>query len=102
MGEFSSVAAQTALVDYASFNGRPIELRVAAANAFRASVKQFGILLTSRQMLAQYDRYNASERRPKAEQEVLASILDTLEGVAPQAGPATSATTPKPLEGARE
>ncbi|MBL8825332.1 MAG: hypothetical protein JNM18_00005 [Planctomycetaceae bacterium] len=102
LGEFSSVTAQSALVNYASFVGRPIELRTAAANAFRASVKQFGILLTSQQMLTQYDRYNASERRPKAEQDVLASILDTLEGVVPQAGPATSATTPKPAEGERE
>jgi hypothetical protein len=102
LGELNSATSQTALVDYASFVGRPIELRTAAANAFRTSVKQFGILLTSRQMLAQYDRYNASARRSKPEQDVLASILDTLEGVVPQAGPTTTSATPQKPEGERE
>ena len=95
LGEMNSAAAQTALVEYASNEGQLMAQREAAASAFRASVSRHGILLTSRQMLAQYDRYNASELQAKAVQDVLASILDTLEGAGRIESPATSITTPQ-------
>lgn len=101
LGEFGSPAAQTALVDFVDSPSETLELRDAAAKAFAASVKQHGILLTSRQMLAQYDRYNASESQPKPVQDLLASILNTLEGVGGKTE-STSSVQPPQSEGERE
>ena len=50
-----------------------------AAEAFRASVAAHGVLLTTDQILAQYDRYNASETADAATQKVLARVLDVIE-----------------------
>ena len=78
-------ASQTALVDLASRPDGQIDLRQAAAAAFRANVEQHGILLTSNQILDQYNRYNASAAAEPATQQLLASILDTLEKSHPPA-----------------
>ena len=51
----------------------------AAAAAFRRGVDRFGILLTTDQILKQYDRYNQSESQAKETQAVQAAILDALE-----------------------
>lgn len=71
--------AQTALVETASQPGRSLADRQAAASAFDAAVKKRGILLTKAQILAQYDRYNASETLDENTQSVLGSLLDVLE-----------------------
>ena len=57
----------------------PLADRQAAAQAFADSVSRLGTLLTSDEILGQYDRYNASETQSKDTQQVLAGILDTIE-----------------------
>jgi CheY-like chemotaxis protein len=79
LADLGTAGSQPALVGLASRGNLPLELRKAAAQAFRHSVHRHGILLTSGEMLRQYDRYNASELEPVESQEVLSSILDTLE-----------------------
>jgi CheY-like chemotaxis protein len=71
--------AQRALVDLASRLAARLADRQAAAKAFAASVAANGTLLTSEEILAQYDRYNASETQTKDTQRLLANILDTIE-----------------------
>jgi hypothetical protein len=74
-----SAESQPALVDYASSQTFPIEARRAAATAFAANVKRFGLQLTRAQALTQYDRYNASETADADTQQVLGQILDVIE-----------------------
>jgi alkylated DNA repair dioxygenase AlkB len=83
LADLGTAGSQPALVDIASLANLPLELRQTAAQAFRHSVHRHGILLTSGEMLQQYDRYNASEAEPAESQELLASILDTLEAGRP-------------------
>jgi hypothetical protein len=82
LGLFGSPKAQTALVDFASQDTRPLADRQAAAAAFAAAVKRRGLLLTQSQLAAQYARYNASERLDPETQAVLGSILDAMEAPA--------------------
>ena len=74
--------SQRALVDFAGRWPQTIELRQMAAAAFRKSVEKHGILLTTDEITAQYDRYNESEMLDSATQQVLGSILDSLEAPA--------------------
>jgi hypothetical protein len=74
-----TVDSQTALVDYASALTLPIETRRAAVEALAASFRRYGIRLTRAQVLAQYDRYNASETADADTQAVLGQILDLIE-----------------------
>lgn len=72
-------ASQVELADLASQGPQSIEIRQSAAAAFRKSVERFGLLMTTKQLHQQYDRYNASEQADAETQEVLASLLDTIE-----------------------
>lgn len=72
-------ASQVTLLDFVSQETLPIATRQQAAKAFDNSVKQHGVLLTSKQIVMQYDRYNASETASQATQEVLGAVLDTIE-----------------------
>ena len=67
------------MVDLAARLTQPIDVRQAAALAFAGSVRRYGIQLTKAEILQQYDNYNASAKQDKETQEVLASILDTIE-----------------------
>ena len=53
--------------------------RQAAVAAFRTSVERHGLLMTRDEILQQYEHYNASESADRSTQDVLASILDTIE-----------------------
>ena len=86
VADLGSPQSQLVLVNVASQAMRPVEDRQAAADAFRHSVERYGILLAAGEILRQYDRYNQSEMQPKETQQVLASILDTLESQRPPAG----------------
>jgi CheY-like chemotaxis protein len=87
LADLGTAGSQQALVGLANRATVPLELRRTAAQAFRHSVHKHGVLLTSDEMLYQYDRYNGSETEPAESQEVLASILDTLEtGRNPEGG----------------
>ncbi len=72
-------SSQTALVETAGNSTMDPALRRQAVDALEVSVRKFGILLTSDQILQQYDRYNASASSPLSHQQILASILDVLE-----------------------
>ena len=79
LGNLGTPESQRALVDLASRWTQPLELRLAAAGAFRRSIQHHGILLSTEQILLQYDRYNESERLDTGTQQVLGLILDSIE-----------------------
>jgi len=72
-------AGQRTLADLASLQTIPIDTRRAAAEAFGQSVQQHGLLLTSVEILGQYDRYNASASADAATQQVLGAVLNAIE-----------------------
>lgn len=84
LGRIGAPDAQRALVALAGRAIGPLENRRAAAVAFRHSVLRHGVLLTSDEILRQYDLYNASAAAEKATQQLRASILDTIEASAKQ------------------
>jgi len=88
LGNLGTPHAQETLVNFASAYTRPIDERKAAADAFRVAVKGRGTLLDTKQILMQYERYNRSEILDAATQNVLSSILDTIEAQAAQKGKA--------------
>lgn len=79
LGLLATPKAQLALVDFASQNARELKQRQVAAAAFRTAVKKRRLLLTTPQISRQYDRYNASEHLDRETQQLLGSILDTIE-----------------------
>jgi len=72
-------AGQRALADLASLQTTSIATRREAAQAFDRNVQQHGLLLTSDEILRQYDRYNASATADAESQQVLGTVLDTIE-----------------------
>jgi hypothetical protein len=83
----NSPESQRALVELASRFTQPLDLRMAAAEAFRRNIQQHGVLLTSEEIRAQYRRYNESEALDTATQRVLGLILDSLEAPTQSAKP---------------
>ncbi len=79
LASLNSAAVQRALVDIASRFTNPLELRQAAATAFRENTEKYGILLTIPEIEQQYRRYNDSKTQDAATQRVLGLILDCLE-----------------------
>jgi len=78
----NSAEVQRTLVELASRFSQPLELRQAAAKAFRQNTQKHGILLTAEEIRRQYRRYNESEKQDAPTQHVLALILDCLEAPA--------------------
>ncbi|NLX54663.1 MAG: HEAT repeat domain-containing protein [Planctomycetaceae bacterium] len=87
LGLLGSPGAQQALVEFASNDLQPLSARQAAAEALRVAVTRRGLRLSRTQLQQQYDLYNASEGLDRGTQEVLASILDTVEAPTRQADP---------------
>lgn len=79
LGNLGTVESQQALVELASRWTQPLEVRRAAVRAFRRNTEARGILLTSRQILRQYERYNQSEKLDQPTQRILGLILDCIE-----------------------
>jgi hypothetical protein len=79
LGLIGSPQAQQALVDLASRHALPLKQRQAAAAAFADAAARRGVLLTTAAIQLQYDRYNESESFPVETQQLLGSILDTIE-----------------------
>ncbi|QGJ72080.1 Hypothetical protein PBC10988_37950 [Planctomycetales bacterium 10988] len=71
--------SQLALIEIAGMDTRPILLRQEAADSFAKSVKKFGTLLTTDEVVNLYDRYNRSEIEPIEVQELLGLMLDAIE-----------------------
>ena len=74
-------ASQRSLVDFAGHLTVPIAARRQAARGFAQSVKRHSILLTEAEIVAQYDRYNASASLDADTQQVFGSLLDTIESL---------------------
>lgn len=79
LAKLNSAESQRALVDVASRLSLPLDVRKAAAVAFRENTQEHGILLTTAEIRKQYDRYNASKDLDAPTQHVLSLILDCLE-----------------------
>jgi CheY-like chemotaxis protein len=79
VGALGTPDSQRALVELASRGSEPLKMRQAAALAFGASVDRHGILLTTVEILRQYERYNHSEKLDRATQLVLGNLLDSIE-----------------------
>lgn len=79
LAELPSPQAQRALVELASLENSALVARQAAAAAFAGSVGRYGCLLTTVEIQRQYDRYNDSEFKALATQQLLGSVLDTIE-----------------------
>ncbi len=79
LGQLNAAESQQALMNLASNVAQPIEVRQAAAKAFRVNTQQYGLLLTSKQIARQYERYNESENQDVGTQRVLGLILDCVE-----------------------
>ncbi len=94
LGLIGSPAAQRSLVDLASQSFLPIEQRQAAALAFDQAVKRKRLLLTTSEILLQYDRYNQSEVLDVETQELLGAVLDTIERKTAEEPPADEASPP--------
>ncbi|MHB8901437.1 MAG: hypothetical protein ACYC6Y_22025, partial [Thermoguttaceae bacterium] len=71
--------AQKSLIELASRWTQPLTRRKAAVDALWNNAEGYGILLTSREILQQYDRYNASGALDPSSQQVLSAILNCLE-----------------------
>lgn len=93
LGNFATPSAQKTLVELASQNTRPIAERQAAADAFREAVDRSGILLTTSEILLQYQRYNSSAKLEKETQQVLGHVLDTIESPSNKAASQPSAAS---------
>jgi CheY-like chemotaxis protein len=79
LANLNSAESQRALVDVAGRFVLPLKLRQAAAKAFHENLRKYGILLTTAEIRAQYDHYNASAKMDAPTRHVLALILDCLE-----------------------
>ncbi|MBA4017047.1 MAG: hypothetical protein C0483_07745 [Pirellula sp.] len=98
LGLLGSSAAQRTLVDVASSESLPLDVRQNAAKSFCDSVLKHNILLTTSEVLRQYDRYNASASADRPTQELLAAMLDAVEArnapIRSRAKSAAAAPTP--------
>ncbi|MGA2064789.1 MAG: hypothetical protein ABSG86_07460 [Thermoguttaceae bacterium] len=79
LANLPSRASQLALVDLASRHVQPLEVRKAAARAFRISTRKYGLLLPQEAIQRQYERYQASKDLDVTTQQVLGSLLDAIE-----------------------
>jgi len=86
LGALGTPAAQRRLVELIGNSLAPMPERELALTALQDSIRRHGILLTTDQLLAQYDRYHASQGEAAEEQRLLSSLLDALE--APRAAAA--------------
>ncbi len=71
--------SQRALADVVAATGRPEGLRELAATAFALHVHQYGTLLTTDEIVAQYDRFNSSDRNDAVSRRLLGALLDAIE-----------------------
>lgn len=71
--------SQLTLLQVASALTFDLQSRQQAANAFGASVQQFGLRITTSEITRQYNLYNASESDTSESQQILGDLLDTIE-----------------------
>ncbi len=88
--ELGTPESQRTLLDFASQTTLPGAQRLQAAAAFRTSVDGNGVLLTTDEILTQYDRYNASALADAQTQQILGALLDAIESRRNAVGPAVA------------
>jgi CheY-like chemotaxis protein len=81
-----TASGQSELVQLVARESLPLATRELAAIAFARSVAKFGILLTSDQILAQYDRYNTNAGRNRDTHKVMLVILEAMEAKSEEEG----------------
>jgi hypothetical protein len=96
LGMLGTARGQRALVEVASQHARPIEVRQAAAVAFREAVAREHLQLTTKDVLLQYQIYNLSEHLDRETQVVLGHVLDTIEGARLETPPPQPADVEEP------
>jgi hypothetical protein len=74
-----SHAAQRSLTEIANTPSQPLAMRETAAAAFSRAVRKYGIQLTSKEIVHQYDRYNQSMLEDPPTQQLLGLMLDAIE-----------------------
>ncbi len=79
LGRLGTANAQHNLVDLADLETQPLATRQAAAAAFATSTARYGLLLTTGEILHQYELYNANAGRDADTHAVLSTILDAIE-----------------------
>jgi CheY-like chemotaxis protein len=88
LGQSATALAQRSLVELADLPTVSLESRQAAARAAVRAMERYGILLTTPEILAQYDLYNTNAGRDSDTHAVLTTILDAIERKkVPLAGP---------------
>ena len=79
LGEMGTPDAQRRLLQFASNLQLPLELRQVAADAFAVAVQKRGVMLSRQEIMAQYERYNASAEESAESRILLGTLLDVLE-----------------------
>lgn len=79
LGQLGTASSQRSLLELAGLATQPLAVRQAAAAAFARSVRKYGILLSTEQIMAQYDLYNSNAGRHSETHEVLGEILNAIE-----------------------
>jgi HEAT repeat protein len=79
LGQLGTATAQRSLLELADLPTQSLETRQAAATALAEAIHRYGILLTSDELLRQYDLYNANAGRDADTHAVLGAVLDAIE-----------------------
>ena len=79
LGNLATPESQRALVELASRWSQPLEARGAAVAALRRNILENGVLLTTTDIVRQYERYNQSRDLDAKSQQILGLILDCIE-----------------------
>jgi hypothetical protein len=79
LSRLGTAESQRTLLEVANQPSLPSAKRLEAVAAFRTSVAENGVLLTSDEIVAQYHRYNASARADVDTQQILGAVLDAIE-----------------------
>lgn len=77
--ELGTPESQKALLNFASQTTLPAASRAEAVAAFATSVSAHGVLLTTDEIIAQYNRYNASANADPDTLKIYGDILDAIE-----------------------
>ncbi|HWA99841.1 MAG TPA: hypothetical protein VG713_15180, partial [Pirellulales bacterium] len=86
-----TATSQRLLIEIANNAVQPLAVRQAAVAALGESLVDFGTLLTTTEIAAQYDRYNSSQQTSREEQQLFAAILDQIELRAASDAPTSTA-----------
>jgi hypothetical protein len=90
LGDMGTDKSQRALIELADTAAQPVAMRKAAVAALARSVRRHGILLTTDEIIRQYDIFNTNAGQNPETHEVLGAVLDVIEHKgAPPAEPAT-------------